>query len=200
MTELPEVLFATRNQHKVEEVRIILKDLPLNMLTALDFPEIPDVEETGETFVENALLKARTLYNITGKLTMADDSGLEVDALDGAPGIYSARYAGPGHRHDLNNTKLLDALAGVPIEQRTAGFRSVVAIVGDGAEHVVEGVIRGHITEQLYGGGGFGYDPIFVPDGHEITFAEMSSKEKNRISHRALAFRQARDVLQDLIG
>ena len=198
MTLLTEIIFATRNGHKVEEVQAILADLPIRILTGLDFPNIPDVEETGVTFEENALLKARTFFKLTGQWTMADDSGLEVDYLDGAPGVYSARYAGPSHNHDLNNQKLMAALNDVSKEKRAAGFRTVVAIVGPGYEKVVEGVVRGHIATQLYGGGGFGYDPLFVPDGYNVTFAEMSSDQKNQISHRAIAFQQARLVLLGL--
>lgn len=192
-----KVIFATRNRHKLEEVEKILAHLPVELLSALDFPEIPDVEETGNTFQENALLKAREIYRQTGELCLSDDSGLEVDALDGRPGIYSARYAGPGHDHAANNQKLLLELRDVPPDKRGAQFRSVVAICAAGLEKTVDGLIRGRIRRELSGAQGFGYDPLFQPDGYRQTFAEMTAEMKNRISHRAIAFQRAAAVVQD---
>ncbi len=190
------ILFATRNAHKVEEVSDILKDLPVELQSLLDFPEIGDIEESGQTFEENALIKARTVYQATGLLTIADDSGLEVDALQGAPGIYSARYAGNSHNYQANNEKLLEALKHVPPDKRSAQFRCVVAIVGPGIEEVVEGVIRGHIAEKPKGHKGFGYDPLFIPEGYRQTFAQLGESIKNKISHRARAFQKAALILE----
>ncbi len=196
---LRKIVFATRNPHKVEEVQAILSDLPLEIVTLADFPEIGDIEESGQTFEENALIKARAAYQATGLWSMADDSGLEVDALDGAPGIYSARYAGEGHDYAANNEKLLHALRDVPQEKRTAQFRCVVAIVGPGFEKTVEGIIRGRIADKPRGHKGFGYDPIFIPDGYRQTFAQLGESIKNKISHRARAFQQAAQVLEALL-
>ncbi len=194
------VVFATRNAHKVEEVQDILSDLPLELLTLRDFPEIGEIEESGQSFEENALIKARTVFQATGLLTLADDSGLEVDALDGAPGIYSARFAGPGHDYAANNTKLLELLKDVPPEQRGAQFRCVVAIVGPGIERTVEGIIRGKIADKPRGHKGFGYDPLFIPEGYRQTFAQLGESIKNKISHRARAFQKAAVILEELMA
>jgi XTP/dITP diphosphohydrolase len=190
-----KIVIATANQHKFKEIREILRDLPVELLSLQDFPEIPPIEETGSTFHENALIKARTVNQITGLLTLADDSGLEVDALNGAPGVYSARYSGREHDYAANNRKLLEELRNVPPEERGAQFRCVVAIVGSRGEHIVEGVVRGRIISELRGSGGFGYDPLFVPEGYQQTYAELGEAVKNQISHRSQAFRKARDFL-----
>ncbi|GAB4336593.1 MAG: XTP/dITP diphosphatase [Calditrichia bacterium] len=195
-----EIVIATANQHKLEEIREILKGLPRNILSIADFPEIGEIEETGTTFEENALIKAREVFRHTGLLTLADDSGLEVDALNGEPGVYSARYSGKGHDYAANNQKLLQELAGVPPAHRGAQFRCVVAIVGPKIEKTVSGVVRGTIIEELRGKKGFGYDPLFVPEGFHQTFAELGETVKNRISHRARAFTKARQVLEEYFG
>ncbi len=193
------VVIATSNPHKLTEIERILQGLPIRLLSLADFPQIPPIKETGSSFRENALLKARTVFRHTGLLTLADDSGLEVDALDGAPGIYSARFAGKERDYAANNRKLLAELENVPAEKRGAQFRCVVAIVGENVEEVVEGIVRGRIISRPRGSAGFGYDPLFVPEGFEQTYAELGSEIKNEISHRALAFRKAKRIVAGLI-
>ena len=187
-----KLIVATRNQHKLEEIHAILNGLNVELHSALDFPEIPDVEEDGDTFAANAIKKAVTLARATGCWALADDSGLEVDALDNAPGVYSARYAGEPISYSANNAKLLRELAGQ--KNRRARFRCVMAL-SDPAGHteVVEGRCEGYIIAELRGTAGFGYDPLFVPDGYTQTFAEMPADQKNAISHRGRALAAAQD-------
>ncbi len=186
-----KLLIATRNPHKLEEIREIF-DLPgLDIVSALDYPEIPDVVEDGETLEANAVKKAVTLALATGLHALADDTGLEVDALHGAPGVYSARYAGEHADYAANNRKLLAALN--ETDNRNAQFRCVIALAEpDGRAQYVEGVCRGAIARAPRGENGFGYDPLFVPEGHERTFAELASAEKHRLSHRGRALTEAR--------
>lgn len=188
-------MLATRNPGKVREVQEAIADLDVQVIT-LD-PTLPEVEETEPTFVGNALLKARAACAAMGHLALADDSGLVVDALNGEPGVYSARWA---PTTDERNDKLLARLQGVPDPQRTARFVSAIAMVApDGREAVVEGYLEGHIGHGRRGTGGFGYDPLFVlPDGR--TLAELSIAEKNAISHRGKALMQARAKLAELLG
>jgi len=195
-----DLILATKNRHKVVEIAEIMKDVPIRLLTLADFPNIPDIEETGDTFAENALLKAREVYQTTNTITLSDDSGLEVDALNGAPGIYSARFAGETKSAAANNIKLLRELQNTPDAQRTAQFRCVVAIVTPDFEKIVEGIIRGKIIRAPRGKAGFGYDPLFAPDGYSQTFAELGAEVKNRISHRARAFTAAKEMLKQLIS
>ncbi|HMO05074.1 MAG TPA: RdgB/HAM1 family non-canonical purine NTP pyrophosphatase [Kiritimatiellia bacterium] len=185
------LVIATRNRHKLDEIRAILDQPTLELLSSFDFPGVPDVEETGTTFEENAALKARALATATGLWAMGDDSGLEVDALGGAPGVYSARYAGlPAVDYAANNRKLLAALAGQP--DRRARFRTVLALAApDGRLFTCEGTCPGTIADAPRGEGGFGYDPLFIPDGSTLAFAEMPAAEKNRISHRGRALAAA---------
>ena len=186
-----KLVLATKNSGKVVEFRRLLDELGAKDLevVGLDaFPEIGDIEETGTTFEENSLLKARTICNLTGLPALADDSGICVDALGGAPGLYSARYSGQGDA--ANNAKLLDALKEVPDADRTAYFICVAAFVRpDGFEHIEEGRFHGKIAYEVVGSGGFGYDPLFVPDGLNCTSAELSAAEKDAISHRGKAMR-----------
>ena len=185
-----QLVLATRNAHKVEELRRILAPYDAS-LTGLDaFPDLPDVAETGATFDDNALLKARAVAAATGLVAVADDSGLEVDALNGMPGVLSARWAGR-HGDDAANLQLvLSQLADVPDERRGAAFVCAAALVApDGRELVVEGRLAGALTREPRGTNGFGYDPIFVPDGEQRTTAEMAPEEKDAISHRGRAFR-----------
>jgi len=186
-----KLVLATKNSGKVVEFRRLLEELGAKDLevVGLDaFPEIGDIEETGTTFEENSLLKARTICNLTGLPALADDSGICVDALGGAPGLYSARYSGNGDA--ANNAKLLDALKDVPDADRTAYFICVAAYVRpDGFEHIEEGRFYGKIAHEVVGSGGFGYDPLFVPDGLNCTSAELSAAEKDAISHRGKAMR-----------
>ena len=186
-----KLVLATKNSGKVVEFRRILEEFGAKNLevVGLDaFPEIGDVQETGTTFEENSLLKARTISKLTGLPALADDSGICVDALGGAPGLYSARYSGNGDA--ANNEKLLNELKDVPDEKRTAYFICVAAFVRpDGFEHVEEGRFYGKVVHQVSGTGGFGYDPLFQPDGLNCTSAELSAEEKDAISHRGKAMR-----------
>ncbi|VGO14936.1 Non-canonical purine NTP pyrophosphatase [Pontiella desulfatans] len=194
-----KLVIATRNAHKLEEIQAIFDFKDLEVLSAFDFPEIPDVVEDGATFEANAIKKAVEIARETGCWTMADDSGLEVDALGGAPGVYSARYAGEPCSYPANNEKLLAELAGK--EDRTARFRTVIALSDpDGNTITVDGACPGKIIEELRGTNGFGYDPLFIPDGYEHTFAELSSDIKNTISHRARALRKAHDTWGSLLN
>jgi non-canonical purine NTP pyrophosphatase (RdgB/HAM1 family) len=194
-----QLVIATRNRHKLEEIRAIFAFNHLAISSALDFPEVPDVEETGTTFEENALLKARALTAATGRWAMADDSGLEVDALNGAPGVYSARYAGEPVNYAANNEKLIRELAAA--SNRKANFRTVLALVApDGRSWTVEGRCDGHIIHAPRGEKGFGYDPLFVADGETRTFAEMPAAEKNKISHRARALARAHDEWAEILS
>jgi len=195
-----QIVLGTHNPHKIREICAILNGLPLEILTMNDFPKITEVGETGKTFAENALLKAREVYRQSGITTLSDDSGLEVDALGGAPGIYSARYAGEAKDSAANNRKLLKELQDVPEHEREAQFRCVVAIAGLGVEQVAEGIVRGMIAYEPRGKHGFGYDPLFIPDGFYQTFSEMGDGLKNQISHRSQAFRKAREVLKKILS
>lgn len=186
---MKEFVLATANPHKTEEIRAVLEPLGFALLAR---PlEVPEVDETGETLDENALLKARALVAATGTPAIADDTGLFVDALGGRPGVHSARYAGDGATYDANVTKLLHALEGVDANARTARFRTVIAVAyPDAKDVVVEGVLEGTIAIARHGDQGFGYDPVFVPDvTGGRTLAELSANEKNELSHRALALR-----------
>lgn len=188
-----KLLFATRNRHKLEELRALFLFSGLEVGSALDFPELPDVEEDGETLEENAIKKAVTLARATGCWALADDTGLEVEALDGAPGVYSARYAGEHVDYAANNAKLLRAMRGV--SNRRACFRCVIALSSPAGEaRTVEGRCEGTITERPRGTHGFGYDPVFLPHGHSQTFAEMAEAMKNSLSHRARALAAAREA------
>ncbi|MBM3190468.1 MAG: XTP/dITP diphosphatase [Chloroflexi bacterium] len=192
-----KLLIATRNPGKKAEYAAILADFGLELVTLADLGIEADVDETGSTFAENALLKARAYAGLSGLLTLADDSGLEVDALDGAPGIRSARYAGPGATDQERYQQLLRALDGVPDERRGARFRCAIALVWpDGREEIVEGTCEGRITHEPRGTHGFGYDPVFHVLGYGCTMAELSPETKNRISHRARAGALAREVLR----
>lgn len=188
--------------HKIVEMRRILTELGLDIeLVGTDeFPELPDVEETGTSFVANALLKAREVCAYTGLPAIGDDSGLSVDALNGMPGIYSARWAGT-HGKDADNLNLLIAqLDHVPANRRGAAFHCAVAVATpEGDERIVEGIVEGTLIGSPRGTNGFGYDPIFVPTGYEITTAEMSDEQKDAISHRGRALRAIAPVLLELL-
>ena len=191
------LVLATRNTGKISEIKALLPGVPV--APAASFAGCPEPEETGRTFEENALIKARAVSRYTGRTTLADDSGLEVDALDGAPGVHSARYAGTDATDRDNILRLLDALVGIADADRTARFRCVVAVVvPDGRTWTAEGACEGRILQAPRGDAGFGYDPLFVPAGYEETFAELDAGVKNRISHRALALRRITDVLKTL--
>jgi len=195
-----KLLVATRNLGKAREFREILGSLPLEV-TYLDVEGITlEVEETGTSFAENALQKALAYASVSGMWTWADDSGLEVDALSGGPGIYSARYAGLGASDADRRRKLLDALAGLPWQQRTARFRCVIAIaVPRGEVRIAEGACEGVIAFGPAGDNGFGYDPVFYLPDHGVTMAQLPSEEKNRISHRGRAARTAEQLLEEML-
>ena len=194
-----KLVIATRNAHKLEEIHAIFDFRNLEVCSAFDFPYVPDVVEDGETLEANAMKKAAEIAKATGFWALADDSGLEVDALDGAPGVYSARYAGEHCSSADNNAKLLREMAGK--SDRTARFRTVIALSDPGGNvQTVDGECAGVILEELRGTHGFGYDPLFVPDGYSQTFAELSSNTKNRISHRANALHMAQKVWANLLA
>ena len=194
-----QIVLATHNRGKMEEMGAILGHLPVELLTLDAFPEIGDIPETGNTLKENAFIKAETVHRLTGLPALADDTGLEVDALNGAPGIYSARYAGADATFDDNCQKMLKELHSIPVERRTARFRTVIAFVNGGKKEWVEGVAEGRIIEEKRGIGGFGYDPIFYYPPLRKTFAELDSVEKNSISHRGKALRNFCGILEKWI-
>lgn len=181
---------ASRNKHKINELRETLNDLDIELKSALDFLRLKEVEEDKLTLEGNALKKAQYVYEETGLPSLSDDTGLEVDALDGRPGVFSARYAGESASYQDNVDKLLSELKGVDSKDRTAQFRTVVALVSKGGTHTFEGICRGLILEQERGSKGFGYDPVFQPDGYKQTFAELDAEVKNTISHRGRAIKK----------
>jgi XTP/dITP diphosphohydrolase len=187
-----QLLVATRNRDKLKEIAAILADLELEVISAADRKGLPDIVEDAPTVRDNAIKKAIETAKVAKMLTLADDTGLEVDALAGEPGVRSARYAREKASYHENNKKLIAALHGLPMEKRTARFRCVVAVADEnGLVDTVEGICNGVIVEVERGGGGFGYDPLFIPDGQVKTFAELSLDIKNRISHRAKALQKA---------
>ena len=177
-------VFATNNAHKLEEVTAILGN-KIELLSMKDINCHADIPETADTLEGNALLKARYIFENYQLDCFADDTGLEVEALNGAPGVYSARYAGDAHNSEANMKKLLQDMEG--IENRKAQFRTVFALIINGKEHLFEGIVKGEIAKHRHGTSGFGYDPVFIPEGYTQTYAEMGNELKNKISHRALA-------------
>jgi XTP/dITP diphosphohydrolase len=195
-----DLVLATRNRHKGAELAALLADLPVHIRTMDEFPDVPDVVEDGDTCEANAIKKARAVSEATGLLAVADDTGLEVDALGGRPGVYAARYAGLQATYEENCRKLLREMAGVARDRRTARFVTVAAVASpEQAVQVTAGRLDGLITEEPAGGRGFGYDPVFYIPELGKTLAELSSEEKNRISHRAKAFAQVRELLQSTL-
>ena len=187
-TRSDTVVLATRNKGKIAELRALLAGLGPQVVGLAEFPDIGEIPETGTTFLENARIKARAVCQATGRVSLADDSGLCVDALDGAPGVYSARYSGEDATDAANNAKLLAALADVPEARRTCRFVSVVvAVAPDGRELTAEGVWEGRVTTSPAGQGGFGYDPLFFDPTAGLTAAELSPEAKNARSHRGKA-------------
>ncbi len=191
---------ATRNWDKFEEIKDIFADLPVTLISLRDFPDVKSVEETGTTLEENALLKARAVHAVTGFPAIADDTGLEVDALDGAPGVYTARFAGPEATYEDNVDRLLSLLQDTLPAERTARFRTCAAFVGPEGEFTAEGQVEGAITRRPRGNGGFGYDPVFQPVNESRTFAQMPLAEKQARSHRGLAFRALYRLLANSIS
>lgn len=189
------IVLATRNKHKIEEIKTILADLRLEILTLNDFPDCPPLVEDGSTFSENSRKKAMIVHRHTGLPSLADDSGLEVFYLRGKPGVLSARYAGEQATDEQNNAKLLKEMRGVAPRRRKAQFLAVLTLVGNGYEDQTNGVCSGSLGESPLGANGFGYDPIFLPEGWTKTYAELTAEEKNGISHRAKALEKMREVL-----
>ncbi|MDD4775079.1 MAG: XTP/dITP diphosphatase [Syntrophomonas sp.] len=195
-----ELLIATRNQKKKTELQEVLAGWDLRLISLDQIETMPEVEEDGATFSDNAIKKARTIAEASGMITLADDSGLVVDALDGAPGIFSARFAGPGCTDEDNNARLLELLRGVPEPQRLARFVCVIAVaVPGGGLETVSGICEGQILLAPRGNKGFGYDPLFLPAGCRQTFAEIDSATKNLISHRGRALQAVKLALQRLL-
>jgi XTP/dITP diphosphohydrolase len=195
-----EIVLATGNKNKLREFREMLESDDVSIISQKEIENYPEVIEDGQTFEENALIKARTIAQHTGRITIADDSGLEVDCLGGAPGIYSARFAGEEADDDKNNQKLLKDLEGVPLGKRGAQFSCVIAVVSpSGEERTVRGEYRGCIIEGYRGQAGFGYDPIFLDKVSGLTYSEMSAQQKNSISHRARAIIELKKILPDFL-
>ena len=193
------LVLATRNRGKIREMHSVLGDLPVRILSALDYPELPPVAEDGLTFRDNAIKKAESVCSCLGLPSLADDSGLEIDFLDGQPGVFSSRFAGPESDDRMNIAKVLSLLSGIPPEKRNARFRCIIALAAPGeTTRTVEGQCSGVIAAEPRGIAGFGYDPIFIVPEYDQTFAELGPEIKNRISHRARALARARLLLQDL--
>ena len=190
-----KIVFATNNAHKLDEVRQVVGE-KFEIVSLRECGIVEDIPENEPTLEGNALAKARYIYDRTGFNCFADDTGLEVDALGGEPGVRSARYATDGHDDEANKRLLLERLQGV--ENRAAQFRTAVALILGGKEYLFEGIVRGEIALEQHGEGGFGYDPLFFPEGSELTFAQMSSEEKNAISHRGRAVRKLAEFLQQM--
>ena len=193
---MKRMIFATGNENKMVEIREILGDLPLEILSMKQAGIRADIEENGTSFEENALIKAREVCRLAGEMVLADDSGLEIDYLNGEPGIYSARYMGENTSYRVKNKNLMERLEGVPNEKRTARFVcAIAAVFPDGKELVVRGTVEGIIGYEERGENGFGYDPIFYPE-RGLTTAELPPEEKNSISHRGNALRKMKELLE----
>ena len=194
-----QIVLATHNRGKMKEMSSILAHLPVKLLTLDDFPQIGEIPETGETLKENAFIKAETVHQKTGLPALADDTGLEVDALDGAPGVHSSRYDGETATFEDNCRKMMQEMDGIPAEERTARFHTVIAFVSDSGNEWTEGMVEGRILEKKRGDGGFGYDPLFYYPPLKKTFAELNSEQKNNISHRGKALRNFCQILEKRI-
>lgn len=195
-----KVILSSGNKHKISEIKDILKNMPFEVVSkdALGYEDF-DVEEDGETLEANAFKKAEELHRLVNGIVIADDTGLFVDALNGEPGVYSARYAGEPVSYTENNNLLLKNLEGVPTEKRTAHFKTVIAVVlEDGSNFTAEGAVNGKIAFEEKGQNGFGYDPLFIVENTGKTFAEMTEEEKNKISHRARALMNLKEKLEDI--
>lgn len=190
-----EIVFATNNKHKLEEIISVVGE-KLKILSLANIGCFEDIPETANTLEGNASLKSQFVVQHYGKDCFADDTGLEIEALDGKPGVYSARYSGPGHDHVKNMEKVLNEMTG--IQNRKARFRTVISLFLDGKEHQFEGIVEGSIRKEKSGSKGFGYDPIFQPDGFKTTFAEMDLEDKNKVSHRARAMAKLIEFLNSL--
>ena len=200
MAELNTIVLATHNKDKREELQEALSEFTVKIFSLNDFPFIGEIEEVGQTLLENSMIKAKTVHNLTQMPVIADDTGLEVEALNGAPGIYSARYAGEDVTYEDNVNKLLAEMENIPLENRKAQFRTVISFVDKDRELWTEGTIKGIIVETAKGKNGFGYDPVFFVPELEKTFSELSIGEKNKISHRGLAMKKFRILLREYIS
>jgi len=194
-----KIVLATHNHDKEIELQHSLQGLGVEICSLSEYPDIGEIKETGTTLLENSLLKAHTVYDRTGLPAIADDTGLEVDALDGAPGVYSARFAGAEATYEDNVNKLLSVMEEVSDDMRSARFRTVISFVDEIQEFWTEGFIEGRITEDPRGNMGFGYDPVFYVPRLEKTFAELSTADKNKISHRGLALQKLRKILINVL-
>lgn len=197
--QIKELVIATHNNDKKTEMQYALKDLEVKILSLDSFPEIGEIEESGSTLLENSFIKAKEVYRKTGIPTLADDTGLEVEFLNGAPGVYSARYAGKNVTYEDNVKKLLSELSGVEKKLRSAQFRTVISFFSAKKELWVDGRIEGFITEKPIGEKGFGYDSVFFVPDRDLTFAQMGREEKNKISHRGLALKKMVKLLKENI-
>ncbi len=196
---MKKLIVATRNKGKILEINALLAGLVDQVSSAADFADFPETVEDGATFEENALKKAREASNFSGLPALADDSGLVVDALDGRPGVFSARYAGVGADDAANNARLLNECESIPEEHRQAAFVCVLAFVTpEGVEQLFTGRVAGRILSEARGGAGFGYDPLFLVDGFERSMAELELAEKNAVSHRAQAFHKFREYIKTM--
>lgn len=196
-----KIIFATSNEGKMDEVRAILKDVDVELLSLKDAGLDLKIEENGNTFEENAIIKARTVSNMTGEIVLADDSGIEVDYLDKAPGIFSARYLGEDTPYSVKNQYILDKLKGVKGEERSARFVCVIACAFPNGEVITrKGTVEGYISEKISGDHGFGYDPIFYLPEYKCTTAEMLPEQKNEISHRGKALRAMKEAIVNIIN
>ena len=195
-----KIILATHNKDKRKEMMAALIDLNVKILSLEDFPHVGEIIEDGETLTENAIIKAQTVFDITGIPAISDDTGLSVDALNGAPGVYSARYAGENATYTDNVEKLVDEMKNIPPENRGAQFKTVMVYIDKDTELIADGVVKGQITDTSKGVGGFGYDPVFYITEKEKTFAEMTIQEKNQISHRGIALRNLKGILHSYLN
>lgn len=194
-----KIVLATHNKDKCKEMMAALADLDIELLSLSDFPQVGEIIEDGETLTENAIIKAKTVFEITGIPAISDDTGLLVNALDGAPGIYSARYAGEDATYADNVEKLVREMKNIPLENRGAQFQTTMVYIDKDKELIADGVVKGKITSTPKGVGGFGYDPLFYIPEQEKTFAEMTIEQKNQISHRGIALRNLKRILQSYL-
>jgi XTP/dITP diphosphohydrolase len=193
-----KLLLATHNKNKIKEIKDALKTTGFEILSLDDFPDLPEVIEDGDTLEHNSLKKAREIFEHAAITTLADDTGLEVEYLNGEPGVFAARWAGEGCTYKDNCDKMLRELKGVPHEKRKAAFRCVITLYGKDILKTTIGELKGYIIEDARGTDGFGYDPVFVPEGYEVTLAEMPLNEKNKISHRGLAVKKMAEIIMDI--
>ncbi len=195
-----KILIATKNQGKIKEIKSLLSEFDVQVVGLDEMPGIEEPVEDGSTFQENAFKKASHYWKAFGLSTLAEDSGLEVFALDNRPGVYSARFAGEGATDQQNIEKLLELMKDIPTAQRQARFVAVVCFIHQGRAYYFEGEVRGRIAFEPRGSEGFGYDPVFIPDGYDRTFAELGVETKNKLSHRAKAMQMFREFLSDLLS